>query len=113
MDGYFSDIEDSFEVIPDVWIDSEIDSNSPAGQETVSDEGDEAYTCTFNSAFLAGTGNSSLVETELYDSGASRHMSPYRHRFINFVSINPKDITAADNGKFSALGRGDMRITIP
>ncbi len=40
-------------------------------------------------------------------------MSPYRHRFLNFVSIDPKDITAADNGKFSALGQGDMKITIP
>ncbi len=48
-----------------VAIDSEIDSNGPESPETVSDEGDNAYTCTFDSTFLAGTGNSSLVETEL------------------------------------------------
>jgi len=35
-------------------------------------------------------------ETELYDSGASRHMSPYRHKFINFVKIQPKIINAAE-----------------
>ncbi|KAG7439501.1 uncharacterized protein BT62DRAFT_913382, partial [Guyanagaster necrorhizus] len=49
----------------------------------------------------------------LYDSGASRHMSPYRYRFLNFVSIQPKHVTAADNGKSSALGRRDMKIATP
>jgi len=55
----------------------------------VPDTGDVAYTNTFDFAALAKTGNS-LVKTELFDSGASRHMSGYRHRFINFVEIEPK-----------------------
>ena len=29
---------------------------------------------------------------ELYDSGASQHLSPCRKRFINFVAISPKPI---------------------
>jgi len=36
------------------------------------------------------------VQTELYDSGASRHMSPYRDHFENYVAIAPKSITTAD-----------------
>ncbi|KAF8163591.1 hypothetical protein B0H34DRAFT_695992 [Crassisporium funariophilum] len=57
----------------------------------------EAYTTTFDAAMLTtgGIGNS-LVGINLYDSGASQHMSGYRHRFINFVDIHPKPITAAN-----------------
>ena len=36
-------------------------------------------------------------ESELYDSGASRHMSPFQHRFTNLHSIPPRPITAANN----------------
>ncbi|KZP11549.1 hypothetical protein FIBSPDRAFT_661877, partial [Athelia psychrophila] len=49
----------------------------------------------------------------LFDSGASRHMSPYRGRFENFVSITPKSISAADKRCFQATGKGDLRIKIP
>ncbi|KAI0341107.1 hypothetical protein BDW22DRAFT_1295679, partial [Trametopsis cervina] len=49
----------------------------------------------------------------IYDSGATRHMSPYRHRFINFEIIPPRSIAAADNGTFQAIGKGDMHITLP
>jgi hypothetical protein len=44
----------------------------------IQDTGDTAYTTTLGSAALAKTSNSS-VEMELFDSGASRHMSGYRH----------------------------------
>ncbi|KAF8183598.1 hypothetical protein K438DRAFT_1839090, partial [Mycena galopus ATCC 62051] len=53
---------------------------------------------------LANESSTPNFETELYDSGASRHMSPHRHRFINFTPITPKSITAADNGTFQATG---------
>ena len=33
---------------------------------------------------------------ELYDSGCSKHMSSYRHLFINFQSIKTKHICAAN-----------------
>jgi mRNA-degrading endonuclease toxin of MazEF toxin-antitoxin module len=74
---------------------------------------EENITLTYDSAMLANEGGTPGVETELYDSGASRHMSPYRHHFINYTSIAPKSITAADNGSFLAIGQGDMRISIP
>ena len=36
------------------------------------------------------------TEVDLYDSGATRHMSGFFHKFTNFVTINPIPITAAD-----------------
>ncbi|KAF7345981.1 Retrovirus-related Pol polyprotein from transposon TNT 1-94 [Mycena venus] len=74
---------------------------------------EENITSSFDTAMLASDAGTPNVETELYDLGASRHMSPYRHRFINYTSIPPKSITAADNGSFQAIGQGDMHISIP
>ena len=53
------------------------------------------------------------VEVNLYDSGATRHMSGFGHKFINFVEIEPIPITAADKRTFKATGKGDMRIYLP
>jgi hypothetical protein len=64
--------------------------------ELVVDIGEEALT-TFNAAILVNVeGNIKGKQTELYDSGASYHMSPYRDHFENYVSIALKSITAAD-----------------
>jgi len=52
-------------------------------------------------------------EVELYDSGASQHMSPLRHRFTNFHPIPPRPITAADSQVFYAIGAGDLKIDVP
>ena len=53
------------------------------------------------------------VEVELYDSGASRHMSPFRHRFRNFHPIPPRAIASADHRVFYATGAGDLQIDVP
>ena len=53
------------------------------------------------------------VEIELYDSGASRHMSPFRHRFLNYRSTAPRAITAANKRIFYAIGTGDLQIDVP
>ena len=64
------------------------------------------------------TGQSSFAsnartEGELYDSGASCHMSPFRHQFISYRSIPPRPIMAADKRHFFAKGMGDLRIQVP
>ena len=51
--------------------------------------------------------------TELYDSGASRHMSPFRDRFTSYKEIPPRAITAADKRVFYAIGTGDLKIEVP
>jgi len=53
------------------------------------------------------------VEIELYASGASTHMSPYRHRFINYRPIPPRAFTTANKRVFYAIGTGDIQIVVP
>ena len=60
-------------------------------------------------AFVACNGNLS----ELYDSGASQHLSLCCEHFLNFISIPPKPIRGADNGTFNAIGHGDLPIYLP
>lgn len=50
---------------------------------------------------------------EVYDSGASCHMSPYIDAFTDFTFINPKPILAADSQTFNAIGKGTVHVTIP
>ena len=74
---------------------------------------DSAYTRTFDYAMLTEDSSEKLVDVELYDSGASRHMSGFRRRFVNFKSIPLKPITAADKRSFNATRMGDMYINVP
>ena len=79
----------------------------------VEDKGEDGYT-TFDAAMLVNVeGSVEGIQTELYDSGASRHMSPYRDHFENYIPIVPKSITAADKRYFQAIGKGNLRIKIP
>ncbi|KAF8161469.1 hypothetical protein B0H34DRAFT_652505, partial [Crassisporium funariophilum] len=77
--------------------------------------GNEAYTTTFEANTIGKTGlGDTLVDVNIFDSGASRHMSGYRSRFINYVSLEESQpITAADKRTFKAIGRGDMYIEVP
>jgi hypothetical protein len=103
FDDLFGDSDDDPE--------SSNDENSPAkwihneakGPLVEDDEG-EAY-MQYEAAMLAcDCKHSDTSQTELYDSGTSQHMSSYCNRFINFVSIVPKAITAANQLAFDASG---------
>ncbi|KAF8149571.1 hypothetical protein B0H34DRAFT_667586, partial [Crassisporium funariophilum] len=81
--------------------------------QLVPDLVDKAYT-SFNAGSLTTNGNgSTLIDIDLYDSGASRHMSGHRHRFVTFKEIEPRPISAADNRSFNAIGQGDIYINVP
>src|SRR6266545_4673303 len=96
----------------EIWEDWEEDRETAPTKG--SDAGEAAYTTTFDLGMLSQDGlGSKLVDVELFDSGASRHMSGHRHRFINFTKIETKSITAADKQSFSAIGKGDILIDIP
>jgi hypothetical protein len=86
--------EGGYESMPELVevSDSSDDKDSDAGSETSDDlgpledkvagltwdTGDDAYTRTFTCALLTNTaGTNEGVETELYDSGALRHMTTY------------------------------------
>ena len=76
-------------------------------------DAEDAYTKTFSHALLAGEDLNPSECMELFDSGASRHMSSYRNQFIDYKAIVPKSITAADNHTFQAISKGDLMISIP
>jgi hypothetical protein len=50
---------------------------------------------------------------EMFDSGASRHMSPFRTSFVTYQSIEARPITAANKNVFHAIGIGDFMIKVP
>ena len=47
-------------------------------------------------------------EVNVYNSGASSHMSPDRHQFTKFRETPPYPIAAANKAIFNATGIGDM-----
>ncbi|KAJ7214954.1 hypothetical protein GGX14DRAFT_303236, partial [Mycena pura] len=49
----------------------------------------------------------------IYDSGATQHLTPSRHRLMNFQKIESRGIRAADNKRFEASGKGDMDVKVP
>ena len=62
---------------------------------------------------MAADENGDAAQAELYDSGASRHMSPFRERFTTYRDIPARPITAANNRVFYAVGAGDLEINVP
>ena len=79
--------------------------------EEALDVDDQLKTSTFVAPILTNS-ITSTIEIELFNSGASQHMSPYRHKFINFVPIQKRVLTVADGSTFEAIGKGDMHITM-
>ncbi|KAG2742176.1 hypothetical protein P692DRAFT_201655076, partial [Suillus brevipes Sb2] len=50
---------------------------------------------------------------ELYDSGTTRHISPYREQFKSLTPIPPKTFAAANKQCFDATGIGELVIEVP
>ena len=72
----------------------------------------EDFKDTSEEAFVTETAETDRV-TELYDSGCMNHISPYRLRFKNFVTITPRLFRAANKETFSTIGKGDLVIDVP
>lgn len=88
--------------------DSESEDEDGVGEDT-----DREFT-SFDAAMLTAVGlGSDVVDVDLYDSGATKHMTGNRGRLFNFVEIPAKPIMAADNLTFNAIGKGDMYVVIP
>jgi len=55
-------------------------------------------------------GNADAPGAKIYDSGCSKHLTPYQNVLKNFVEIPPKSFCAANKQKMSAVGMGEMTI---
>lgn len=61
----------------------------------------------------AEASSSPNTHIEVYDSGATQHMSPYRDSFVSFTEIQPRTLQAANQKSFTAKGIGDVVISVP
>ena len=110
---YWSDCEESSRHLDDF---TELVSpalDNPVWENSEFDPVDGAYTTTYGANVLAGSAETRKSEVDLYDSGASRHMSGFRHKFIDLTEIDPVPITAADKRVFQATAKGKMIVHIP
>ena len=51
-------------------------------------------------------------QVDLYNSGSTQHLSPYRDQFTTYQEIPPKSFTAANKQKFHVVGSGEMIIEV-
>jgi len=61
----------------------------------------------------ASDGCTNTPVIELFDSGSTRHISPYLDHFETLKSIPPKSFAAANKQHFDATAIGDMIIEVP
>jgi len=103
-DGWFS------EVGSDVgdFADPEWESD----EESEADEGPETAPEVLN-MFLHGEVADDIPRVEIFDSGTTRHISPYRDDFVTLSAIAPKTLRAANKENFSAVGVGELVIDVP
>jgi hypothetical protein len=64
-------------------------------------------------AMAAETRGSAHPIWDLYDSGASHHMSPCREDFVSFKDIAPCPLNATNQEAFMAHGIGDLIVAVP
>jgi len=61
----------------------------------------------------ASTAMDKVTKSDLYDSGVSRHISPFQEQFLTYCNIPNHPITAANNCTFNAIGKGDIAVDVP
>jgi len=91
------------------WFELAIAEMEGKGEEDVVKE----FRDSSDQAFVATDTLDSKGTIELYDSGCTNHISPYRQKFENFAKIPPKVFRAANQQTFSAIGKGDLLVDVP
>jgi len=66
----------------------------------------EDFGDTSGEAFVVAEAIESRGIAELYDSGCTNHISPFRDRLENFGRTSPRSFKAANKETFSTIGRG-------
>jgi len=92
------------------WFDEVMEAMDDEGRKDamVVDLGD-----TSDEAFVAAETVESSEAAELYDSGCTNHISPYRNKFENFERTSPRPFKAANKQTFSTIGKGDLVVNVP
>ena len=64
-------------------------------------------------AFMVAESGQTAGMAELYDSGCTNHISPYKDQFENFQTIVPRHFHAVNKQTFSTISKGEHIIDIP
>ena len=64
-------------------------------------------------AFVVAESVQVSARAELYDSGCTNHISPYKSSFDNFQIIKTRHFRAANKQTFSTIGKGNLVIDVP
>ena len=72
----------------------------------------ESVVPAMNEITAAVTNEHSENHMELYNSRTTHHIFPYCEMFENYTLTPPKSLNAANNGRFVAIGKGDMVIEV-
>ena len=63
---------------------------------------------------IPATDKDSSTRTELYNSGATRHISPYKSDFSSYKPLSPPIfLNTANQQRFPAIGTGTLTIQVP
>jgi len=91
--------------------------NFEADNESVPDDDSDDWLCEMEemaAAAITPESNSTAVRIELFDSGATRHISPYRDDFTTYSLLTPPLLlNTANQQRFQAIGTGLLTIKVP
>ena len=87
---------------------------SDVGLDWPDNEGEDWHTEDTAAAVISPDEVDTAPRTELYDSGASRHISPYKADFVSYTTLSPPlYLNAANQHKFPAIGKGTLVVKTP
>lgn len=109
------DLDDEYAEMPPLLdvSDSDDEPEEHEEDEEIEEVPFGATSLTSQNLIVAAATSTPEYEVDIYDSGATQHMTPSRHHLTNFKAIEPRGIVAADSKKFEATGMGDMFVEVP
>jgi hypothetical protein len=97
-----------FESVEDIFACDESDSWMDKEGEETADEGETAGTV------ITPMEEDLSPHTELYDSGATHHISPYKADFASYKALSPPAyLNTVNQQRFPAIGEGNLVIRVP
>jgi hypothetical protein len=77
-------------------------------------EGEDWHTEDTAMAIISPNKVDTTPHVELYDSGASRHIGPYKADFMSYTTLSPPlYLNTANQHKFPAIGKGTLVVKTP
>ena len=106
--------DEGFWVVEEEVVHAHVDCAEPGplSNDSESDnEGEKPDTEETVAVIIIPAGEDTTPRIEIYDTGATRHISPYKADFTSYVPLSsPIYLNSANNSKFPALGTGTLVV---